>query len=160
ALALKHELDECRARERQLLELAEQLRRRNEELRRLAVLDELTGIANRRSFNLLLEREWARAAREVQPVSLILIDIDPFKDFNDQCGHPAGDERLRRVARALNCSAQRPGDQVARYGGEEFAVLMPHTGLHGAAAVAERLRREVEALGVPHPRSPVHDRVT
>ena len=150
ALNLKRQADSCKARERELVQVTRRLEQANAELHRLAVLDELTGIANRRFFNLVLAQEWARAAREVQPLSLTLIDIDFFKDLNDLYGHQHGDECLRRVAAALSEAARRPGDHVARYGGEEFAVVMPHTGLAGAAAVAERLRLRVEALGLEH----------
>jgi diguanylate cyclase (GGDEF)-like protein len=160
ALSLKRQLDDCRAREQELVRAADQLRRRNEELRRLAVIDELTGIANRRFFNLLLRQEWGRAAREVHPLSLAVIDIDYFKHYNDHYGHPAGDECLRRVAGALGAVVHRPGDCVARYGGEEFVLLMPHTGLDGAAVMAERLRRGVEGLGLEHAASPGPGRVT
>jgi len=160
ALLLKRELDNCKSREKELVEVKDRLEKLNQELQRLAVLDDLTGIANRRFFNILLDQEWGRAAREVIPLSLILIDIDSFKNYNDHFGHPRGDECLKKVAGALNEAVQRPGDQVARYGGEEFAVIVPHTALHGARAMAERLRRKVETLGLEHPCSQVNDRVT
>lgn len=160
ALRLKRELDQRREREAELVQATAQLQKLNEELQRLAVLDELTGVANRRFFNRVLEQEWGRAAREVHPLSLLLLDIDFFKNFNDYYGHQKGDECLRRVAGALLALVKRPGDQVARYGGEEFVVLMPHTGQRGAAGVAEKLRHKVEELGLEHARSAVHDRVT
>ncbi len=160
ALNLRHQIDDCKAREHELMQVTRRLEQANAELQRLAVLDELTGIANRRFFNILLAQEWARAAREVQPLALALIDIDHFKDYNDHYGHQMGDECLRRVASALSAVARRPGDHVARYGGEEFAVVMPHTGLVGAAAVAERIRARVEALGLEHPRACPGRRVT
>lgn len=160
ALTLKREMDSCKAREAELLRVTRELQQLNEELQRLAVLDELTGISNRRFFNLVLEQEWGRAAREVQPLSLLMIDIDFFKNYNDHYGHPRGDRCLKSVAATLSALIKRPGDHVARYGGEEFVVLMPHTGLHGAAAVAELLRRKVEELKLEHAFSAVHDRVT
>ena len=160
ALRLKRQQDECKAREKELLSVTGNLRRLNEELQRLAVLDELTGISNRRFFNLLLQQEWGRAAREVHPLSLLMIDIDFFKDYNDHFGHPRGDQCLKEVAAALSALTRRPGDQVARYGGEEFVVLMPHTGQRGAAAVAELLRHKIEELNLTHPRSPLGRRVT
>jgi diguanylate cyclase (GGDEF)-like protein len=160
ALTLKHERDRCRAREAELLKVADDLKNLNAELQRLAVLDELTGISNRRYFNMLLEQEWGRAAREVQPLSLLMIDIDFFKNYNDHYGHLKGDECLKQVAATLSALTRRPGDHVARYGGEEFVVLMPHTALRGALAVAETLRRRVEELGLPHARSPLDGRVT
>jgi diguanylate cyclase (GGDEF)-like protein len=160
ALSLKRQKDECKAREAELLSGTRELRRLNEELHRLAVLDELTGISNRRFFNLLLQQEWGRAAREVQPLSLVMIDIDFFKLYNDHFGHPRGDDCLKRVAATLSALTRRPGDQVARYGGEEFVVLMPHTGQRGAAAVAELLRHKIEELNLEHPRSPLGKHVT
>jgi len=160
ALHVRHEMDRCKAREAELLGAAHELQRLNEELHRLAVLDELTGISNRRFFNLLLEQEWGRAAREVHPLSLVMIDIDFFKNYNDHYGHPRGDDCLRRVAGTLSALTRRPGDQVARYGGEEFVVLMPHTGQRGAAAVAELLRHKVEELNLEHARSGIGDHVT
>jgi diguanylate cyclase (GGDEF)-like protein len=160
ALHLKRDRDRCRAREAELLKVADNLKRMNEELQRLTVLDELTGISNRRFFNVLLEQEWGRAAREVQPLSLLMIDIDFFKSYNDHYGHPTGDECLRRVAGTLSALTRRPGDQVARYGGEEFVVLMPHTALHGATTVAETLRQRIEELGLEHASSPLTGRVT
>jgi diguanylate cyclase (GGDEF)-like protein len=160
ALVLKRERDQCKARQSELLESTRQLQQLNEELQRLAVIDELTGISNRRFFNMVLGQEWGRATREVHPLSLILIDIDSFKNYNDYYGHQKGDECLRRVARALSELVRRPGDQVARYGGEEFVVLMPHTGLRGAAGVAEKLRQQIEELNLEHARSDVSNRVT
>jgi diguanylate cyclase (GGDEF)-like protein len=160
ACRLKEELDGSKARESKLLDATRQLERLNQELQRLSVLDELTGLANRRFFNTLLAQEWGRAVRGVLPLSLILIDIDFFKNYNDYYGHQKGDECLRRVAGTLNTSARRPGDYVARYGGEEFVAVLPHTGAQGAAAVAEELRRHVEDLGLAHARSPIADRVT
>src|SRR5262249_54688584 len=160
ALNRRREGEHCGARETELLGAAENLKRINEELQRWAVLDELTGVSNRRFFNMLLEQEWGRAAREVQPLSLLMIDIDFFKNYNDYYGHPKGDECLKRVAGALSALTRRPGDQVARYGGEEFVVLMPHTALRGALAVAEALRRRIEELGLEHLHSPLSGRVT
>jgi diguanylate cyclase (GGDEF)-like protein len=160
ALNLKREIDRRRQRERELERLNDELRRLNDELRALAVRDELTGLANRRLFDTLLRREWERAARAGQPLSLILIDVDHFKRYNDRYGHPRGDECLRRVASALAAMARRPGDCVARYGGEEFAVLLPHTGAGGAAAVAEQARQGVRSLALEHGGSPVGPHVT
>jgi diguanylate cyclase (GGDEF)-like protein len=160
ALKLKKELDGCKTREKELVEVTGRLRQLNEELQRLAILDELTGIANRRFFNIVFAQEWGRAAREVIPLSLIFIDIDFFKNYNDTYGHSWGDECLKRVASALSGSVKRPTDQVSRYGGEEFAVIVPHTAIHGARTMAEGLRAKVEALGLEHCGSLVHSRVT
>jgi two-component system chemotaxis family response regulator WspR len=138
----------------------EECRQQTRELRRLTGVDELTGLANRRSFNQAVAREWSRAARDGTSLSLLMVDIDHFKDYNDHYGHPRGDECLRRVAGALTGAVHRSGDSVARYGGEEFTVLLPHTGLPGAVAVAESLRSRVEALGLEHARSSAGGKVT
>jgi len=133
--------------------LAGQLRRRERaeaELSVLAATDGLTGLANRRTFDKALESEWLRAARHNLPLSLLLMDIDRFKRFNDNYGHQAGDECLQAVARILAAAMKRPGDLVARYGGEEIAVLLPATDAAGAATVAEDVRSRVEALAIPH----------
>jgi diguanylate cyclase (GGDEF)-like protein len=131
------------------------LKRQSDQLRELAYIDGLSGVANRRSFDERLQQEWARAAREDQPVSLILIDIDAFKAFNDRYGHQAGDEALRRVARQLQATLARPADLVARYGGEEFACLLPATDALGALSLAQRMERQLRHLGIPHAASPV-----
>ena len=120
------------------------------ELSRLARLDGLTGLANRRALDEALGREWARCAVASTTVSLLLVDVDRFKAFNDHYGHQGGDECLRVVAATVGATIRRATDLVARYGGEEFAVLLPDTDAAGAEAVAERLRAEVEALGLPH----------
>lgn len=130
---------------------------------RLAVLaetDGLTGLANRRRFDELLEREVARLRRSGTPLSLILLDVDHFKDFNDCYGHVAGDDCLRRVAGIFPDLLQRATDVVARYGGEELAVLLPDTGHGGAIAIAEAIRTRVAALAVPHAGSRTADHVT
>jgi diguanylate cyclase (GGDEF)-like protein len=126
----------------------------NETLRRLAVLDGLTGIANYRRFQEVLEAEWRRALRDHLSTSVLMIDIDFFKDFNDAYGHQAGDECLKKVARVLTESANRPGDLVSRYGGEEFAVMLVGTDPAGAHLVAERIRGSVLSLAIPHSGSP------
>ena len=122
--------------------------------RRLAGTDGLTGLANRRTFDEAYEREWRRAAREGSPLSLLLLDVDHFKLFNDRYGHLAGDDCLRAIAEAATAMGCRPGDLVARYGGEEFAVLLPGTDREAAAEVAERVRLGVAARKVPHSGSP------
>ncbi|TFW23029.1 diguanylate cyclase [Massilia arenosa] len=112
--------------------------------------DALTGLANRRWFDETMKSEWARALRQKQPLSLLMVDVDNFKQYNDVHGHLGGDDCLRRIATAV-ASEMRANDLVARYGGEEFAVILPNQALKGAAIVAERIRRRVEKLGVPHP---------
>ena len=120
----------------------------NQRLRRLVAVDPLTGIANRRQFDRVLDREVRRARREQRPLSLIFLDLDEFKHFNDTYGHVHGDEVLRRVARMLDESFRRGGDLVARYGGEEFAVILPGVDAHRAGLHAERLRRRVWRMAI------------
>lgn len=115
-----------------------------------AVTDPLTGLANRRAFDTAVEREWARAVRNDAEMSLILLDIDCFKAFNDRYGHAAGDDALRRVAAAIQGVVRRPGDLAVRYGGEELAVILPRTPPAGASRVACTLRAAIEALQIPH----------
>ena len=119
-------------------------------LRELSATDGLTLVANRRMFDEVLEREWHRAMRNNEPVSLIMADIDMFKSYNDLYGHVAGDDCLRRVAQAISDSAQRGGDLVARYGGEEFAVILPNTDEKAAREIAEKIRVAVERLQISH----------
>ena len=128
----------------------EQLEALNAELSRVARSDALTGLSNRRHFDEVLDSEWRRAKRAGGPISLLLLDVDRFKAFNDRYGHQDGDACLSAVAGAVRDSVRRPGDLVARYGGEEFVVVLPGTDEAGAAQVAERIRSAVEALALPH----------
>jgi diguanylate cyclase (GGDEF)-like protein len=121
-----------------------QLESANRALQALTITDSLTGVQNRRAFDLALEEELARASRQGTALSLLLLDIDGFKEYNDRFGHPAGDQALRDVAELL-AAHTRPFDVVARYGGEEFAVVLPNTGVEAAVAAGERLRCAVEA---------------
>jgi diguanylate cyclase (GGDEF)-like protein len=130
------------------------------ELERLAKIDSLTQIANRRYFDEYLEREWKRLAREKQPLSLILCDVDCFKLYNDFYGHPAGDHCLKEVAQAISKAARRPADLVARYGGEEFVIILPKTTLIGGLKVANLIRKEVKKLKIIHAKSTVDSSVT
>jgi diguanylate cyclase (GGDEF)-like protein len=118
-------------------------------LEQLATRDGLTGLANRRCFDDTLQAEWSRALRQRQPLSLLMVDVDNFKAYNDANGHLGGDECLKRIATAVS-SEMRANDLVARYGGEEFAVVLPNQSLKGAASVAERIRTRVEQLQVPN----------
>ena len=159
-LTLKREIDARKAREEELLAIRSQLEVANTELHRLSVEDALTGIANRRVFDTTLAKEWARAVRERTEVSLVLVDIDHFKGFNDTYGHVDGDECLRAVAGVLKAMVHRPADLVARYGGEEFAVVLPCTDSPGGRAVAERLRQAVSGLRIEHKSSSTAEHVT
>ncbi len=136
------------ARNEELSRLRLVLETANQRLRRLVAVDPLTGIANRRQFDRVLDREVRRARREQRPLSLIFLDLDEFKHFNDTYGHVHGDEVLRRVARTLDESFRRGGDLVARYGGEEFAVVLPGVDAHRAGLYAERLRRRIWRMAI------------
>jgi diguanylate cyclase (GGDEF)-like protein len=146
--------------EARVAERTRALEKANEALSRLAALDGLTGIPNRRSFDDFLQREWGLATRNATRLSCIMIDIDHFKAYNDTYGHQAGDECLIQVAKALQACVTRPGDLVARYGGEEFGIILPATDAAGARVIAERMRLHVEQLGIPHVGSSVADCVT
>lgn len=132
-----------------------QLAEANARLQALASEDFLTGLPNRRRFDEALLQEKARARRESRPLSLLMVDVDHFKVFNDRYGHQAGDDCLRRIAMLLGQSLQRPGDQVCRYGGEEFAVILPDTDAHGARSVARYLCQEIYDAGLTHEGSPI-----
>jgi diguanylate cyclase (GGDEF)-like protein len=134
--------------------------RLNDELERMAHQDALSGLANRRHFDLVLDREWDRLRREEQLLAVLFIDVDHFKLFNDTYGHAAGDECLAAIGRVLAAAARRPGDVAARYGGEEFVVLLPATDVDGAREVAERILAGIDALLIPHAASSVAGHVT
>lgn len=150
ALALKQELECRKAREQELEGVTRQLQKANEALLRLSNIDELTAVANRRLFNQTLKQEWSRTMRNRSFLSLIMLDIDHFKAYNDFYGHQQGDACLQAVANALRGALHRPSDLLARYGGEEFAVILPNTPPDGAAVLAETFRSHVEELALPH----------
>lgn len=127
-------------------------------LRSFALVDGLTGVANRRKFDEDISADWRQCFREQKPLSLILADVDFFKRYNDQYGHQAGDECLSSVAQALYKTVRRPYDLVARYGGEEFACILPKTDHSGAVEIAEKMQKHVRALGIEHSASDI-DRV-
>jgi diguanylate cyclase (GGDEF)-like protein/PAS domain S-box-containing protein len=131
-----------------------------ERMERMAATDGLTGLANRRHFDGVADEEWRRCGREHQPLSVLLLDADHFKLFNDRYGHLAGDGCLRVIASQLVAATRQPGDLAARYGGEEFLLLMPHTDRTGALCVAERVRKLVLDLGIAHEGSPAASVVT
>jgi diguanylate cyclase (GGDEF)-like protein len=145
--ATKHDLERAN----------EHLARAIETLHRISTTDPLTGVANRRNFDDALVLEWRRAARSRTPLSLIMIDIDAFKAYNDVYGHQAGDDCLRRVAESLQSHLHRAGDIVTRYGGEEFAVLVDGD---RAGDLAELLRASVEKMTIEHRASPASNVVT
>ncbi|MFH1982646.1 MAG: diguanylate cyclase [Pseudomonadota bacterium] len=132
----------------------------NEILARQAAIDGLTGVANRRRFDELLDLEWRRMMREENPLSLIMCDIDHFKAYNDTYGHLTGDACLKQVATAIRSALHRPGDLVARYGGEEFVVLLPNTPVEGAMHLAESIQQAISGLNIAHAASAVAPRVT
>ncbi|MBC3950670.1 MULTISPECIES: response regulator [Pseudomonas] len=119
-------------------------------LQRLMNSDGLTGLSNRRHFDEYLELEWRRATRDQTQLSLMMIDVDFFKAYNDNFGHLEGDEALRQVAKAIRASSARPSDLPARYGGEEFALVLPNTSPGGARLLAEKLRMTVAGMNIPH----------
>lgn len=123
-------------------------------LDQLANLDSLTGLPNRRQFDIVLKTELCRISRHIGSLSLIMIDIDFFKQYNDTYGHTAGDSCLQKVAQAMRKTLRRAGDLLARYGGEEFAVILPDTDAEGSYTIAEEIRKAVAALKIPHKGSP------
>lgn len=129
-------------------------------LENLSTIDGLTGIPNRRSFDQFVERSWKYSLREQQPLSLIMVDIDSFKAYNDHYGHLKGDDCLVLVAKTLLSSVRRPIDLLARYGGEEFIAVLPDTDRHGALLVAERMRKGIEQLALQHEYSEIAPWVT
>ena len=144
----------------QLIRANLQLEKANESLQRLATVDGLTGIANYRKFEEFFNSEWKRAIRNKKPISLIMIDLDFFKPYNDTYGHQLGDDCLKKVASVLDKLVNRPTDIVARYGGEEFVIVLSETDLNGCTLIAERVRMEVESLGILHKKSSISKYVT
>ncbi|HEY5800903.1 MAG TPA: diguanylate cyclase, partial [Burkholderiaceae bacterium] len=155
ALMGRHLVRQIRVRavmSQQLLDTQTKLLASNAELERLALQDALTGLANRRQFDLALASEFRRAVRRQTSLALLMLDVDNFKRYNDEYGHPAGDRCLQAISGVIH--GQRPGDLSARYGGEEFAILLPDTTLDGAVKLAQHLRDGVRALKLPHKRNP------
>ncbi|MEK7698775.1 MAG: diguanylate cyclase [Planctomycetota bacterium] len=152
-LKLKHEMDSSK-------KIARQLEEANQKLKLLSSMDELTGIANRRQFNHVIDKEWRRSLRDNKPLSLIMLDIDCFKLYNDNYGHQAGDDCLKQVAHVLNTQARRPGDLVARYGGEEFSIVLPDTHSESATQYADRVRIAIDTLCIPHEYSKTSKHIT
>jgi diguanylate cyclase (GGDEF)-like protein/PAS domain S-box-containing protein len=149
-LAILRDITEPKAIEAKLARANAKLEAANQELQYLAHRDGLTGLANRRRFDELLETEFRRARRDHLPLGMILVDVDHFKAYNDRYGHTEGDECLRRIGKALRHALLRPADLAARYGGEEFVALLPCTHLDGSLAIAEQFRQAIQALAIPH----------
>ncbi len=135
-------------------------KKKHDLLVKLASIDPLTGIPNRRHFTNVFDVEWRRAKRGGTAISLMLVDVDYFKQYNDTYGHSAGDECLKKIAQGLYHSLKRPGDCAARIGGEEFAILLPETDALGAAIMADRIRMDIEKLNIPHSNSKGFDHAT
>lgn len=160
ALKLKFEMDRRKARERELLELTTRLEEANRTLQLLSTRDGLTGLANRRAGNDFINREWLRAMREQKYFSVIMIDIDCFKRYNDSNGHLEGDDCLKKVATALQKGLHRPADLLVRYGGEEFMALLPDTSSEGALLVATAMQDSLASLQLRHATSTVAPFIT
>jgi diguanylate cyclase (GGDEF)-like protein len=158
---LRHELIHViENREQEIEGRTEQLKQANATLDRLSRSDALTGVANRRGFAEFLDRAWRTGLREQRPLSILMIDIDHFKAYNDAYGHQRGDTCLKAVAEAICHVVGRAGDQVSRYGGEEFVVVLASTPLEGALQVAEQIRAAIQGLAIPHRGAPEHAVVT
>jgi len=151
---------EMKKLQQQLTESHRQLEESNAILQRLSTMDGLTGISNRRHFDETLALQWRSSLRQHTTLSLILLDIDFFKKYNDGYGHQGGDDCLKEVAKTLSETIQRPCDFIARYGGEEFVAILPNTDARGAALMAEQMRANVQAKNIPHAYSSVASHVS
>jgi diguanylate cyclase (GGDEF)-like protein/PAS domain S-box-containing protein len=159
-LCIARNITEVKAMEQELLGAQARLIGAVEELKELATKDALTGIANRRFFDEYLGKEWKRAQRDQYPFSIVMIDLDFFKAYNDTYGHQKGDSCLKEVATTIDDAMKRPADMAARYGGEEFALILPETSSEGAECLAERLRKSIFELNLEHKNSSCETRVT
>jgi diguanylate cyclase (GGDEF)-like protein len=136
------------------------LKQQRDQLRSIALMDGLTGIANRRKFEGALARNWLQCARDRAPLSLFMIDVDYFKKYNDHYGHQEGDNCLKQIAQTIDLTLVRPSDLGARFGGEEFACLLPNTDSQGALYVAAKIEQAIRELAIPHQASEIADQVT
>lgn len=160
AIKLRKETKARIEREKELLELSKELKKINQKLEKMALVDGLTGVANRRLFDKTIKKELKRAKREKNPLSLIMIDIDNFKAYNDTYGHQQGDQCLKKVASVLTKNTKRPADFAARYGGEEFVIILPDTAKKGSVKIAEDIRKGIVNLKLEHKNSKNNDYVT
>jgi diguanylate cyclase (GGDEF)-like protein len=159
-LMMIRDISEQQAALRDRIRAEKELQEANKTLELLAHTDGLTQIANRRYFDDYLLKEWQRLAREQLPLSLILLDIDHFKAYNDYYGHQAGDQCLISIAQAIKRTIKRPADLVARYGGEEFVIVLPMTNREGAIIVAQQIQQSIHDLAIFHQKSEVSNIVT
>ncbi|NRA63919.1 MAG: diguanylate cyclase [Pseudobacteriovorax sp.] len=159
-IKLKYEIERRKARERELIEVTNQLSDLNEILANLSLIDALTGIPNRRCFDDTIQQEWRRAARHGGDLALLMIDVDHFKMYNDTYGHQMGDTCLQEVAKTIGQQLRRPGDLLARYGGEEFAIILPNTNAEQTASLQKAIMSAISGLALEHNASPTSDIVT
>jgi len=160
ALRLREEMKKRKGREKELLKTSKKLKKANKKLEKMASMDGLTGLANRRLFDEILKKELLRAKRNNSTISLIMADIDNFKDYNDNYGHQAGDQCLKKIAKTIEETTNRPADLAARYGGEEFSIILPDTNKEGAIKIAEKIRENIISLEIEHAKSDVAEYVT
>ncbi|WP_096200835.1 GGDEF domain-containing response regulator [Bacillus sp. FJAT-45350] len=160
ALRLKEEMDKRKLKEKQLMEVNKELQQVNQLLEQLSMFDGLTGIANRRKFDEYYTTELARAKKNQSSLSLIMLDIDHFKYYNDTYGHLEGDDCLRTIAKTLAQTLKRPTDLVARYGGEEFVIVLPDVCYEEALKLGDELRANIESRRIPHETSLISNVVT
>jgi diguanylate cyclase (GGDEF)-like protein len=153
-------MQELQAKNEALDRAREQAEEATRMLENLATMDTLTNVPNRRAFDLASVKEWRRCLREDLPISFIMIDVDHFKQYNDNYGHGAGDECLARIAKVIDSCIHRPGDILARYGGEEFAAVMSDTNSEGALRMAQKFHAAIAESAIPHEHSTVSDHIT
>lgn len=159
-ITLFRDISDRLQQQQELVEAKKQLEQANRHLNELALMDALTGVANRREFDQTVESLWRGGYRKKEPLAILMIDIDHFKAYNDHFGHQQGDTCLRQVAQQIKSACLRPDDFVARYGGEEFVALLPHTDLDNATYIARRIQKRLRQAALAHPQSPVNANIT
>ncbi len=155
-----HAMQRIAKMSQKLIQTSGQLKKANQKLHTMSMVDGLTDISNRRCFDLILHKEWQRGIRNHQELTLMMIDIDHFKYYNDEYGHQQGDDCLIQVAQHLKNSCKRPSDVVARYGGEEFAVILPDCNPQNSRIMGDKLCQGIETLKIPHAKSPTAQHIT